>query len=130
MLFVGRVIPLKGVEIAVQLSLDTGVPLIIAGPGDLDWCLSHSLYDVSIKSTEELKKRGVHFVGQIDVEERKKLMRDAKFLICPTNNEKTIIMPIKVSKFGKSKTILKIMSYLKHLPKHTTHPAPCLSLPE
>ena len=84
MLFVGRVIPLKGVEIAVQLSLDTGVPLIIAGPGDLDWCLSHSLYDVSIKSTEELKKRGVHFVGQIDVEERKKLMRDAKFLICPT----------------------------------------------
>ena len=55
MLFVGRVIPLKGVEIAVQLSLDTGVPLIIAGPGDLDWCLSHSLYDVSIKSTEELK---------------------------------------------------------------------------
>jgi glycosyltransferase involved in cell wall biosynthesis len=33
LLFLGRIIPLKGIEIAVETSRRTGIPLVIAGPG-------------------------------------------------------------------------------------------------
>jgi len=71
-LYFGRVIETKGVNIAVQASVETGVRLILAGPGHL-----HNMGYTEIPST-------VEHVGLCDVEQRRKLMSKARAIIGPT----------------------------------------------
>ena len=71
-LYLGRIIKAKGLDICIQLAGETGVKLIVAGQNDLK-----SLgYD---KLPENVK-----LVGHADVEKRKQLMSNAKCLLLPT----------------------------------------------
>lgn len=72
MLYMGRIIKCKGLDICIQLAEKLKIELIVAGQGDLK-----SLgYD-------EIPKY-VKYVGSADVEKRKKLMSNAMCLLLPT----------------------------------------------
>lgn len=66
-LFMGRLINRKGINIAVESTKRAGVKLVVCGQGDKRKWPSH-----------------VEFVGYADVKRRNELMRNAKALICPT----------------------------------------------
>jgi glycosyltransferase involved in cell wall biosynthesis len=68
----GRVIESKGIHVAIQATKELGKKLIIAGPGNLQ----HLGYT-------EIPSH-VEFVGPCNVDQRNKLMRNAKALIAPT----------------------------------------------
>ena len=71
-LYFGRVIENKGINIAIQTTAKSGHRLVIAGPG--------SLHDLGYKETPS----HVTCVGLCDVNQRRELMRDAKAIIGPT----------------------------------------------
>ena len=71
-LYFGRVIPSKGVDIAIQATEKTGNKLIIAGAG--------SLSDLGYNTIPN----HVTVVGPCDVEQRRKLMSKARALLGPT----------------------------------------------
>jgi glycosyltransferase involved in cell wall biosynthesis len=71
-LYFGRVVESKGINIAIQATERTGKRLVIAGPGELT--------DLGYKEIPE----HVSCVGLCDAEDRKILMRDAKAIIGPT----------------------------------------------
>lgn len=71
-LYFGRVVETKGINIAIQATELTGKKLIIAGPG--------SLYDLGYT---EIPKH-VTCVGLCNAEQRKQLMKDALAIIGPT----------------------------------------------
>lgn len=66
-LFLGRIIPAKGINIAIETTKAIGAKLIIAGQGNLETTEKH-----------------VEFVGYADKEKRKKLMSGAKGFFYPT----------------------------------------------
>lgn len=72
MLYLGRIIKNKGVDICIQLAKELKMKLIIAGQSDLK-----SL------GYEEIPEY-VECVGSADVEKRKELMSNAKCLLLPT----------------------------------------------
>ena len=71
-LYFGRVVESKGINIAIQATERTGKRLVIAGPGELT--------DLGYKEIPE----HVSCVGLCDAEDRKILMRNAKAIIGPT----------------------------------------------
>lgn len=70
-LCLGRIIPCKGVHIAIQATAKLGKRLVIAGQGDIAENLGYDDKDNKIPSN-------VEYVGYADVEKRKKLMSKAK----------------------------------------------------
>lgn len=66
LLYLGRLIHRKGVETAALIAQESGMPLIVAGAGQIDL------------------PGDVEFVGPVGVEERNKLMGGALALIAPT----------------------------------------------
>jgi glycosyltransferase involved in cell wall biosynthesis len=72
LLYLGRISPDKGIELAIQVAEYTKKKLLIAGPGDLA-----SIGYPHIPDHAEL-------VGYADLERRKQLMADASALIAPT----------------------------------------------
>lgn len=72
-LYLGRISADKGIHLAIQMTEQTGQRLIIAGPGDL-----------SALNYQSVPKH-VTMYGYANVEQRKKLLRDARVLIAPTH---------------------------------------------
>jgi glycosyltransferase involved in cell wall biosynthesis len=72
LLYFGRVISTKGIDIAIQATEATGTKLIIAGSG--------SLADIGYKTTPS----HVEVVGPCNAEQRRKLMAKARAIIGPT----------------------------------------------
>lgn len=74
LLYIGRIVKRKGVELACQLAEKTGHKLVIAGQGTLK------------NEGEQIDLRGDHidFQGYADVEKRKYLMANAKAVLVPT----------------------------------------------
>lgn len=70
-LYLGRIIKSKGLDICIQLAQELGVNLIIAGQGD-------------IKSLGYVESENIKIVGHADVEKRKHLMSNAKCLLLPS----------------------------------------------
>ena len=71
-LFIGRVYEGKGVHIAIDVALKTGIKLKIAGQGSLE--------DMGYKDLPP----NIEYVGYADVEKRKKLMANAKGAFVPS----------------------------------------------
>jgi glycosyltransferase involved in cell wall biosynthesis len=71
-LYFGRIVERKGVNIAIQATKAAGIRLIIAGPGSIE--------DLGYKEIPS----HVNYVGLCNAEERKLLMRDARAIIGPT----------------------------------------------
>jgi glycosyltransferase involved in cell wall biosynthesis len=71
-LYIGRVVRTKGIAIAAQVAQKMGVPLIVAGPGEL--------MQIGLKP-------GIHAhpVGVVNPEERAKLMSEARAVFVPTH---------------------------------------------
>lgn len=69
-LFIGRLIQSKGVEIAVQVTRELGMPLILAGQGDPE--------------TLGIRDPHVVFVGSASPEQRALLMSEARLAFAPT----------------------------------------------
>ena len=72
LLYLGRIVKDKGIEIAVRVAETLGTRLVLAGPGDLEAAGQGARGD-----------RVVH-VGFADLERRKRLLRDARCLLMPT----------------------------------------------
>lgn len=70
MLYLGRIIPMKGIHICIELAKATGYKLIIAGQGEIEMKPEY--------------KDLVEVVGQADIEKRKQLMGKAKLFLYPT----------------------------------------------
>ena len=64
LLYVGRIIPRKGIDIAVQVAKELGKTLVMAGPGD--------------------PPKGVEYVGVVGAQKRAELMGKAQALLAPT----------------------------------------------
>lgn len=73
LLYQGRITPDKGIDLAIQVAERTGHRLIIAGPG--------SLANLGYAQTPP----HVEMFGYANVENRKRLLRDARALIAPTH---------------------------------------------
>ena len=71
MLFLGRIGSGKGTDVAIRLAIDTGIPLIIAGQGDIN--------TFGIEIPEHIT-----FLGHADQELRRKLYLGAKVVVCPS----------------------------------------------
>lgn len=72
-LYLGRIIPSKGLEIVLHLAKKIGFRLLIAGQGSLE-------KDLGQKNLPS----NIEYVGFADLEKRKKLMAGAKALFLPT----------------------------------------------
>lgn len=72
--FVGRIIPDKGIAIAVDITARLGVKLKVAGQGDLK----------AVLGVEEIPPH-VELVGYVEPEARNELMRHAQALFAPTH---------------------------------------------
>jgi glycosyltransferase involved in cell wall biosynthesis len=70
-LYIGRLVTVKGIDIAIQATERAGVKLVIAGQGDFE-------------KTFGKKPDHVELAGYADVEKRKKLMAGAKAVFVPT----------------------------------------------
>jgi glycosyltransferase involved in cell wall biosynthesis len=78
LLYVGRFIPLKGVQVAADLARRAGRPLIVAGPG-----VTRS--SEGLIEAPELKIEGdVQYVGTVGFAERAELMAGAYAVLTPT----------------------------------------------
>lgn len=73
-LYIGRIVRRKGVDVAVQVTRELGIPLKMAGQGWLE------------NDVEGLNIRGDHveFLGTMGPEERKALVGRARFVLVPT----------------------------------------------
>lgn len=78
LLFIGRFIPLKGVEVAADLARRSGRKLVVAGPG-----VTH--YSEGLIEAPEVRIEGdVHYVGQVGYQARAALMSRAYAVLVPT----------------------------------------------
>lgn len=71
--YLGRITPDKGIDIAIQTTETIGVKLIVAGPGDLK--------DLGYSNVPQ----HVEHVGYVNVQQRKSLLSRAKCLMAPTH---------------------------------------------
>lgn len=79
LLFVGRLIRKKGVEVAAEIAKRVGMRLLVAGSGAAE--VSEGL----IVCEDGARMEGdVHYIGTVGVEERAELMGKARALLCPT----------------------------------------------
>lgn len=79
LLYVGRLIVRKGVNVAAEIAEAAGMRLLVAGPG----CVTHE--PGLIVMEEGVIKGPVEYVGTLGVEERAKVMGGARALVCPTS---------------------------------------------
>lgn len=77
--FIGRLITRKGVEIAHKATKAINAELKIAGQGMLSWN-DHKL----VTQEFTIEGKNLDFVGFVDVEQRKKLLAEAKAVFVPT----------------------------------------------
>lgn len=73
-LYMGRIVRRKGVDVAVQVTRELGIPLIMAGQGTL----KNEVEGLDIRDSH------VKFLGSVGPEERKRLMGAAKVAFVPT----------------------------------------------
>lgn len=66
-LYVGRLIPRKGIEIACKVAAEAGVPLKVIGHGD-----------------KTLVTRGAEYLGAVDIDEKNEWMSRAQCVLTPT----------------------------------------------
>lgn len=79
LLFVGRLIPLKGIEVACRVADALGMRLVVAGPGAVEARPGY------LRSTEgEWRCERLEYVGPVGVEERAELMGGAAVTLVPT----------------------------------------------
>jgi len=79
LLFVGRLIQLKGVSTAAQVADALGMRLVVAGPGATRWG------DGYVRFPEgEARAPGLEYVGAVDARERSVLMGGAAVTLAPT----------------------------------------------
>ena len=77
--FVGRLIERKGIKIAAEIAREIGMPLYVAGSG------MHSVSEGLIICQDGTRIEGdVHYVGTVGIEERNKLMGEARAILVPT----------------------------------------------
>lgn len=69
-LFIGRLIHTKGLEVAMRLADHAGMPLYVAGQGDLEKNMGWKPYDC------------VKLLGTVDVDQRRDLIARAKVGVC------------------------------------------------
>lgn len=77
-LFLGRIVPSKGVHTAAQVALAAGVPLVIAGR-----CSEPDEIAYFEGSVRPLLGRTVEFIGEVDRRTKLKLLGDASCLLNP-----------------------------------------------
>lgn len=79
LLFIGRLIPLKGIEAACSVADALGMKLIVAGPGGVEWEPGF------LRSQEgEWRANDLEYVGPVGIEERARLMGSAACTLVPT----------------------------------------------
>jgi len=77
--FVGRLIARKGPHIAAEIARELGMPLLVAGSG------MREASEGMILCEDGTRLEGdVHYVGTVGVEERNRLMGEARALLVPT----------------------------------------------
>lgn len=79
-LYIGRITVDKGIDICIKLAIETKTKLIIAGIHNGLGLRSIGFTDEQLKNNSEY----IEFIGHVDVEERKKLLSNAKCLLLPT----------------------------------------------
>jgi glycosyltransferase involved in cell wall biosynthesis len=77
LLFMGRMVGRKGVEIAAKIAKRAGMKLVLAGPGGV-------AEEGKVVAPEFTIEGDVEYVGEVGVEERARLMAGARALLCPT----------------------------------------------
>lgn len=81
LLFVGRLIKNKGLEIAVEIAKRAGKQLYIAGPGAQEWdAKRHTLKGINVG----VKGKHIQYVGVLNAEQRGEAMSKALAVIAPT----------------------------------------------
>ena len=68
--YLGRVMPGKGVEIAMRVAYSLGKKLLVAGKGDFEQVMGFKAWD------------NVEILGEVGIEERKKLLSNCIALLC------------------------------------------------
>ena len=71
-LYIGRIIPSKGISIAIDMARDAGKKIIVAGVGNVQWC-KNPVPDHVIE------------MGSVDVEQRCELMKNAAGFIAASH---------------------------------------------
>jgi glycosyltransferase involved in cell wall biosynthesis len=79
LVFVGRLIARKGPQIAAEIAKQLSMPLYVAGSG-----MQYASNGVIICQDGTRLEGDVHYVGTVGVEERNKLMGEARALLAPT----------------------------------------------
>lgn len=83
LVYLGRLVPRKGVDVAVELATKAGLPLKLAGAGATT--VSEGLVIANEGTPDELRLEGdVHYVGPVSVGERAELLVGAIALLAPT----------------------------------------------
>lgn len=78
LLFIGRLIKRKGLDIAGLIAERAGLPLVVAGAGASHWEEGY------LKGIDVEVRGDVHYVGAVNPEQRSKLMGGARALLAPT----------------------------------------------
>lgn len=78
LLFIGRLVGRKGPHIAAQIAERTGRPLVVAGPGAVEWG------EGRIVAPEVTLEGDVTYVGTVGFAERAELMAKAHAVLVPT----------------------------------------------
>jgi glycosyltransferase involved in cell wall biosynthesis len=78
---IARIVPAKGIQLAIEACMVTKTKLIIAGQGSLKDAILPS-FNVPITSIDD--PEGITHIGYIEPEERKYLLANAKCLLAPT----------------------------------------------
>jgi glycosyltransferase involved in cell wall biosynthesis len=90
-LFIGRLVPTKGIGHLVEAAVETGIPLRIAGAGPM---------------LEKLKKKAkggsVEFLGRVDEEQKEKLLSRCSFLVMPSLQESFGVALLEGMEHGKA----------------------------
>jgi glycosyltransferase involved in cell wall biosynthesis len=79
--FIGRIIPTKGIQTAIEVCRAAGIKLVIAGQGSIQDAVQKD-FKVTLNGPEA--PNGLTHVGYIEPSERAVLIARAKCIICPT----------------------------------------------
>jgi glycosyltransferase involved in cell wall biosynthesis len=79
LLYMGRMIYKKGIEIALEMAKETGLGLVLAGPGLIDKGTCWEGYEITIPKREK-----IIYVGTLGIKERAIMMGKAKAVVTPS----------------------------------------------
>jgi hypothetical protein len=80
LLFVGRLIQLKGVSTAARVAEALDMKLVVAGPGATEWGDGFVVFPEG-----EARASGLEYVGAVNADERSRLMGSAAVTLMPTS---------------------------------------------